>query len=604
MLLFPVIAYWRYRQGERAAFFYMVGWAAFFMVGGWSVLALEGWMPYRGYLVDDIKLALLATGLLLTLGVGVRLRELQRKQQDTAREVLRAEAQNSAKSEFLATMSHEIRTPMSGVLGMIDLLRVSGLSQEQQRIVSTIATSGEGLLTVINDILDYSRVESGRMSLDVQEFDLMRVLVESLTLFKVRSYRKGLRLLGSVSARTPVRVLGDSVRLRQILINLLANAVKYTDRGRIDLMVTSRRISQGVRLEFAVKDTGSGIPESSLEHIFDSFQQGDRPQKHEGSSGLGLAICRRICQLMGGDISVESHLHQGSTFSFWVELGVPLLPSPPVDWPAGLACRLLLVDYDLEYLELMSREAALPDLSIDTAMSGAECLSMLKQAEADGNPFGLVVTELQLVDMNGLSLRQRMAELQLTQLTELIVMTQPYWQPNPGLLHQAGVAGAMERPVMGHEFRQSLANILLRDQVVPEGPPSTLASHRPLRILVAEDNPTNQMVLVGMLRRLGMEPEVVADGEQACSRIQTAQHAYDLILMDCEMPVCDGFEAARRIREMEQQQGKPRTPMLAVTAHVTRPHILACYEAGMDDHLPKPISPADLRTKLEHWVVL
>ncbi len=601
MAVLPILAIRRWLDGDRIAAFYMLGWLAYFITGLWAAVVLEGYLPYVGGLFDLLKLAALLAGMANSLGLGVHLSDLREQSRRSELRVIEAQAQSQAKSEFLATMSHEIRTPMNGVLGMIELLRATGLSAEQQRIVATVESSGAGLLAVINDILDYSQVESGRLHLDLQEFDLFHLLIEVMSLFKARASRQGLGLLCSVSSRTPQQVLADAQRLRQILVNLLANAMKFTERGRVDVMVDGVRSEHGLRLEIVVKDSGCGIAAERIPHLFESFQHRDARTVEPGS-GLGLAISRKLCRLMGGDIHVESHLHLGSTFSVSLPVGLPTLVDASHVWSERMPRRMLLIDPDLEYLELMAREAAMPELSIDTAIDAREALAMSAQAQTRGQPYDLVLCALQLSDMNGLSLRQQMNACGGEGQCAFVLMTQPYWQPNPGILQQAGVFGAIERPVMAYELREALIALYSPVRRLQEPAVYPVAA-RVMRVLVAEDNPTNQMVMLGMLRRLGIEPLLVEDGEAAVQRWseQMREQAFDLILMDCEMPVCDGYEATRRIRSEEARSGWPRTPIIAVSAHVTPPYIAACYDAGMDDYLPKPLRAADLRARIAHW---
>lgn len=604
LVLFPLLGYFRVRAGDMAARYYVLAWSAFFLMGIVTALAVLGIINYDEKLFDGMKIAVFLTSVVMTIGLGVRVRTLKTDGAEVERRIIMAQAQAKAKSDFLAIMSHEIRTPMNGVLGMIELLKATGLSQEQQRIAQTIESSGDTLLSVINDILDYSKIESGNMVLDAQEFDLQHVIADSMSLFKAKLFRKGIKLLCSVSPRTPTRVIGDPMRLRQVLVNLVSNAVKFTERGRIDLIVSGVAFGEVVRLEVAVKDTGIGIRAEDLDKIFESFSQSGKPNvSSDEGTGLGLAICRSICRLMHGDIYVESHLYQGSTFSFNVQMGLPTVATPGFVWPTGLARRMLLVDDDVEYLEMMGREATLPELQIETASSGTEALQKVRDADARQESFQLVVSSLQLEDMNGLSLRQRFVEQNLGTVPDLVVMTQPYWQPNPGILQQVGGAGAVERPVMAHELHESLVHLLSRDVPAEGGKITPLSMVRPIKVLVAEDNRTNQLVLVGMLKRLGINPDVVDDGDKAVARFRQEVPPYDMVLMDCEMPVCDGYQATRRIRDYERREGRRRVPVIAVTAHVTRPHIDGCYAAGMDDHLAKPINHHHLRTKLEHWIV-
>ncbi len=599
LTLLPVQVFWSYQQQKKMAHYYLLSWIVYFLVSDVFMLLLSGWLPEEFTWINTFKWLVLPSSVLVTLGVGIRIQEVQRKRQIAEHNTVRAETQNLAKSEFLTTISHEIRAPMNEVLNIIELMRVSGLSEDQQKLVSSLTASGEGLLKIISDIYDYSAMESGQLSLDLAEFDLQALLVEVMSLFKSAAYKKGLLLLGSVSAKTPVRVIGDPLRLRQVLVNLLSNAVRHTEQGRIDLMVSSRRVSKGIRLEFAVKDTGLGISPERQERLFEMLSV----EARDGTPGvgLGLAVCKRLSRLMGGDISVESHMYQGSTFSFWVEMGVALMPVAIMDWPSGVVCRLLLVDQDLEYLELMSREAAVPDMTLDTAISLADCRHKLALAEQSGQPYTLVVAALQMEDGNSLELRSVIDALPLHKNTQLAVTTMPYWQPNPGVLRQAGIVLAAERPVMAYELRQIVASLLLKEKS-QQFWERHQERFKGWRVLVAENHVGHQRVTSTMLRRLGLIPEVVTDGLEACRLINQAETPFDLILMDCNLPGCDGIEATRRIRTRELERGHRRVPVLALTTEISEVELQKCYSAGMSDFLKKPVSITELKAKLEHWL--
>lgn len=600
---FPLVGYLRWRAGDGAARYYVYAWSTFFLMGLATALASLGVLPYVDGLFDGMKLGVLVSSVLLSIGLGVRVRELKKEQKASEQRVVMAQAQSRAKSDFLATMSHEIRTPMNGVLGMTELLKATGLSPEQQRILSTIEASGNSLIAVINDILDYSKIESGKMQLTEVEFDVQQLLDEALSLFKSRIYKQNLSLLCSVSRRVPPRLVGDHLRLKQVLVNLLSNAVKFTEVGGIEVELDAEETASGMTLVVKVTDTGAGISQQSLPHIFESFSQvGERRQ--ETGTGLGLAICRQICRLMGGDVEVASELGQGTTFRFHVQMKLPEIQAMDDDWPSGLSCRVLLVDGDERFLDVMRREGVAPGLHIETAQTGAQALQRIELAAREQRPFTLVICALQLEDMNGLSIRNHLHIEFGARPPELVVMTQPYWQPNPGVLQHAGVSAAIDRPVLAHELREAIRRLLLKEAAVAEVVAAPVPLPRHLRVLVAEDNPTNQMVLLGMLRRLGVEPDVVNNGQQAVESFRRSVPPYDLVLMDCEMPVRDGYEATREIRQIENREERERVPVIAVSAHVAQHHIDNCFAAGMDDHLPKPINSAQLRAKLEHWASL
>lgn len=604
VLFLPVIGVRRWRQGDAAAGFYVVAWATYNAVAFLTVLAIFAVLPHFALLLGGIKFGVLISAIVMSFGLGWRIRQLEQRQVDNEQEVFMAQAQSRAKSEFLAKMSHEIRTPMNGVLGTMELLKATGLTAEQRRLLSTMESSGTQLIEVINDILDYSKIETGKMELEQQEFDVRPLVDECVSLFKARIYKQQLSLLCSVDPSVPAALVGDAVRLRQVLVNLLSNAVKFTQVGGIELRLSATPDGPGYRLRVEVQDSGVGIAAEVQERIFDSFAQADVSMTREyGGSGLGLAICRQLVELMGGTIMVTSEEGRGATFVFTVRMGEGALTTVPV---LGLAeptnpYRLLLVDGDARFLEVMRQEAAGDDLVVEVAATGREALARLA---ADGARFDAVATALQLPDMNGLSLFARLRTDAQVAMPAALVFALPHWQPNPGVLQHAGVTYAFERPVMADDLRRALAEV--RQQVrEPVSPTATVNAVEPglarLRVLVAEDNPTNQLVMVGMLKRWGIEPLVVENGLGAVEALRQAEPPFDVVLMDCEMPVMDGYAATREIRQLEHHLQRPRVPVIAISAHVTQHYIDHCYAAGMDDHVAKPVRSETLRAKLEQW---
>jgi len=595
------------RHDREVAIYFVLGVGPFQLSDIGTALGSFGYFPFQDFFIDGMKLAILWMVLMLSLGLGKRLRVMRDAQERSEKRVLLAQAQSQAKSDFLAVMSHEIRTPLNGVMGMAELLKATGLNAEQVRIVSTMEQSGQALIEVINDVLDYSKIEAGKVSLEAQPFNVERWLDECIVLLQARIHKQQLSLICSVADDVPAQLSGDAARLRQILVNLLSNAVKFTSRGGIQIKVRVAPQGSG-KVDFivVVSDTGIGISPDQLEHIFDSFVQADRStSRHFGGTGLGLSISRQLCQLMGGDLTVDSEPGRGSDFQARVVLDTVADAPPRLRWPADLpAQRVLLVDSDPAFCSIMQAEAAAPPrLTIDAVQTGQEAVTRLHEAEAEGRGYNMLVTALQLRDMNGLSLHDRLRRDPQMVAVKTLLFAQPQMQPSPGVLMHAGVFLAFSRPVRAQELRQSLIDAMVRDRPTRsiEAPPEQLdlPQFPGLRVLVAEDNRTNQLVIQGFLRKLGIQPVLVDNGRQAVTVFKSTD--YDMVLMDCEMPVLDGYGATQEIRRYESDNQRSRVPILAISAHVTQHYIDNCYAAGMDDHIPKPVNSRLLREKIERW---
>lgn len=441
------------------------------------------------------------------------------------------------------------------------------------------------------------------MGLELAPLQVDKLIEDALSLFKARIYKQQLTLLCSVATDVPTEVVGDVVRLRQVLVNLLSNAVKFTQHGRIELRLETFGRGKDIGLRFMVTDTGVGIPEARLPYIFDSFVQADASTaRNYGGTGLGLSISRDLCRLMGGDLTARSEQGRGSVFTATVYVHSVQGAASRLFWPEHLPMvRLLLVDEDRRFGLVMASEAATRGLVIESVQSGEEALVRLREAAHAGKPFDLLVTALQLPDMNGLTLHERVTHEPLLQNVRTLLFALPQLQPSPGVLVHAGVAHAFERPLMASELRQAVLTVIDKQPVESVPARDMLPQYSSLRVLVAEDNHTNQLVILGLLRRFGITPELVENGEQAVALIRRSRQPFDLVLLDCEMPVMDGYTAAREIRSLETAEGRARVPLVAVSAHVTQHHVDNCYAAGMDDHLPKPVSLRMLGEKLARW---
>lgn len=469
MLLFG-IGLMRWRQGMVAARTYVLAWGL--LMVAITVAALGGYnlLPWNASVLESTQLAMVIQQLLLSWGLADRISALKQVALVREREIRAVQAESEAKSAFLAKMSHEIRTPMNAVLGIAQLLRDDPYDKSQQRYLDTLYVAGKALLTLIDDILDYSKAEAGKLVLEETPFNLAELLQDCVNIFELSAQQKSLSLVCTTAADLPQWVTGDPTRLRQILLNLLGNAIKFTGRGtvRLSAELLPERAPGQSWLRFEVVDQGIGIAPDQLGKLFQSFQQVDSSTTRKyGGSGLGLAICRQMVTLMGGEIGVYSNLGQGATFWFTVRLTSAEAPAE-----------------------------AVTNASVD----------------------------------------------------------------------------ALATPAVAA-----------------------------LRILVAEDNPINQIVILGMLRRLGIEPQIVGNGADAVATVQALGDALDIVLMDCEMPGLDGYDATRQIREWESCQGRRRLPVIALTAHALPEYRSRCLASGMDDYLTKPLALVELASKLANW---
>jgi two-component system sensor histidine kinase/response regulator len=502
------------------------------------------------------------------------------------------------KSEFLANMSHEIRTPMNGVLGMLELLRRTTLDTKQKRYAETLSTSANALLTVLNDILDFSKIEAGKVELRLGPCEPRSLLEEVAELFAARAESKGLELLCHVSPDVPVRVEADGDRLRQILTNLVGNAIKFTDAGEVVVHASLARQEGGQSiLELMVVDTGIGIGEDQHKLLFEAFSQLDGSSTRRfGGTGLGLAISKKLVTLMGGELGVTSEKGRGSRF--FVRIPVRVLSAEPTRIPIlNRSARALIVDDNATNRLLLEELLSSWGLRTASADGGPAALRLLSEAP-ESDPFALVITDMHMPEMDGVKLARRIRE---TYVRLPLLMLTSLSESGPGLGNRELFAGVLSKPVRSSELESNIARAL---GDTPRGALPSAQELRaatavagPRRLLVAEDNPINQEVIVEVLSDLGYTADIVANGRRAVEAWENG--SYPMILMDCQMPELDGYAAAREIREREA--GGQRVAIIAVTAHALvgeREHAIA---AGMDDYVTKPIDPKLLQEALERW---
>lgn len=516
-----------------------------------------------------------------------------------------AEEASKAKSRFLANMSHEIRTPMSGILGMAELLSNTELTDKQRNYLGNVQSSAEGLLKIINDILDFSKIEAGKLTLEKVDLSLEGVIAEVFDLFNESAARKGLELKRQIGGDIPAMVKGDPVRLRQILINLIGNSIKFTEAGGVTLDVfVVESIGNRLLVRFVVKDTGPGIPPHLGDRIFSSFSQADQSDSRKfGGTGLGLAIARDLAEMMGGEIGYTSEVGKGSQFWFTASLEKGEKRGQPHAGQLPVRSRVLLVHGDVSFRENFEVSITGWGLVPLLASSGKDALETLLSSRDEGGPVDLVILESILPDIRGIDLARKIRDVSSTPVV-MINGLEDYGDraETEGL----GIVYFLKKPVGNSELHSCLVALLGRSApsaalTATAPPPSTSADSFSGHVLLVEDNIINQEVAQEILEFLGVKVTAVKNGEEGIREYAASQ--FDLIFMDCQMPVMDGYEASRKIRETESLSGeKQRIPIIALTAHTMEGDKERCLEAGMDDFLSKPFSQEQLASLLGRWL--
>jgi len=517
-----------------------------------------------------------------------------------------AEAANRAKSQFLANMSHEIRTPMNGVLGMSELLLNTALTEKQRKFAEAVHDSGESLLGIINDILDFSKIEAGRMELESIAFDLHETVSDTVEMFAEEAQRKNLELAICIDPCVPTCVEGDPGRIRQVLVNLVANAVKFTSRGEVVVRVgcLDADDDEHTMIDIQVNDSGIGIGRDAIGRIFDSFSQADgTTTRMYGGTGLGLTIARQLVEMMGGGISVESEPGRGSTFRFTLRLRKRSPGDLFTRHPAGdlHGLRLLLLDDNGTNRKILQNQVSGWGVRSDVAVGGEAALEALRAA-ADSDPFSVAVLDRQMPGMDGIELACRIKNEPLISNIHLVMLTSVGQYGDAELAEKAGIEVYLCKPVRQAELYRTLLSITNNPAVAGitrPNRPTTGSDRFSCAILLVEDNPVNQQLGLEMLEELGCTVTIAGNGREALEK--TSRTAYDLIFMDCQMPEMDGFQATRAIRERENPAGG-HTVIVALTAHAMTGDREQCLASGMDDYLSKPFNMESLGAVLRKWL--
>ncbi len=532
--------------------------------------------------------------------------EVAARTAELARARDQAESATRAKSEFLANMSHEIRTPLNGIVGTAELLLDGpGASPEVREGLRTIQQCSSALLTVINDVLDFSKIEARRLDFESVSFNLRDAFEEALKTVALAAHAKGLELALDIAPELPAAVIGDPGRLRQVLVNLLGNAVKFTDCGEVAVLVRAEEQTEGrVRLHVAVRDTGPGIPADKQQSIFEAFTQADgATTRRFGGTGLGLTISSNLLELMGGRIWLESAEGQGSTFHFFLPLQVVRQEQAPRARSGELqGRRILVVDDNATNRQILRDTLVAWGAQVQAASGGEAALEVMGRACSAGAPVEVLLTDGHMEGLDGFQLVERIRTTPQLARVAILMLTSDRQQGDAARCRQLGVAAFLVKPVRREELRQALLSSLSGPAPAghpavaaepPLAPPDGMAG---LRLLLAEDNPVNRAVARHMLERLGHRVAVAGNGREALAAIE--RESFDAVLMDVQMPEMDGFAATAEIRRAEEAGGRPRLPILALTAHAMRGDRERCLAAGMDGYVSKPVRSAELAEAL------
>lgn len=599
---FIMVGVYSWRNNVSYAAYYVLAWVVFCLLVIAASLAYLGFAPYELAYAHAAQFGSVIEAVLLSLALGARINSLRE-------ESYQAQAENKAKSNFIAKMSHEIRTPMTGILGMSELLAERLDDATNKHYNNVIYQSGQALLTIINDILDYSKIEAGNMEIKKGTFDLEKLVLDTIEIYKVRAIEKSLELIADIDSDIPSLVKGDAQRVKQVMTNLLSNAVKFTPEGQIILKVLLIDKASGL-VKISVIDSGEGIDEDYQQVLFDAFSQEEKISntisRKSGGIGLGLTICKQLIEMMGGSMGFSSRKGLGSTF--WFKLALEpcegkFANKREFSQRELEGSRILIVDDNFTFCELLKIQVERWGMEAYIAHNGEQALNMLLQSEKANVSFDLVSIDLYMPVMDGLELGRQMSEHESLREIPRVLLTSIANLPTRSQLLESGISIAVEKPCTASGLYEAFVNTASADkdsEYLVAGKVSDKGES--LRLLLVEDDEVNQMVIKGILQKMGHKVEVLANGQEVVDKVQADDRSFDMILMDCEMPVMDGYEATRRIRQWERKQQMLPVVIIALTAHLLDDQRDVCLNAGMDNCIDKPLNAKKLNELIRSYM--